>query len=167
MTNYINNIAVDLNIYDNWPEPIKNCCAVYVPPIDNDLHHLFIINEKDGFLAKNVIESYELPRIPEVLALINFRINENQEAPVQGLMVKENIRDSGVGKFLCILTRTWVAENLNAKIYSPENDRSIEVEKILIDIALEYNENSIKLATTDGEYKTIDQIEDLNTELGI
>lgn len=167
MTDFINNIAVDLDIYNKWPGAIEDCSIMYVGPKNNYLHHIFLIKEKDGFPAKNIIISDSLPFIPEILARLSFYIEENKDAPVTNLFVNEELRSQGVGKFLCIISRTWVAENLDAKIYSPENERSPEVQNILIDIAIEYNEDSIKIMTLDGEYKTIDEITDLEKELGI
>jgi hypothetical protein len=159
MTDYINNIAVDLDIYNNWPEPIKDCAAIFIPENDESAAQLAIINSTDGHPKGQITPADELPS--NYHARILWREN-GVDALVYGLEVKDSLQNLGIGKFLCILARTWVAENFGARIISPESFRAQNVENILKKIAVEYEEDSIMLQTQNGDYKSFGEIKNEN-----
>lgn len=165
MTDYINNIAVDLDIYSKWPEELKDMSIVFVPKTDQNPYNLIIVSASDQYPAKQVVELEEFPDTHfhgRILWII-----DGEKAPVSGIFIEPEYRNHGVAKFLCILARTWVAEKFNVKIFSPELFRTGEVEEILKSIAIEYNEKDLVVRTVDGEYKPFGEINDLQEELGV
>lgn len=165
MTDYINDIAVDLDIYSKWPEKIKDLGIVYVPEDSDNPNNLILVRSSDEYPAMEITELLDFPET-EFLGRIMWK-NFGDLSPVSGLVITEEYQDIGVAKFLCVLARTWVAEKFNSKIYAPEEFRSIEVEEILKQIAVEYNEQSLVVKTIDGEYKVFSEISDPEQELGV
>lgn len=164
MTDYINNIAVDLDIYSKWPEELKNKCIVFVPETDENPNNLIIIESSEQYPERQVIE---LENFPDAYfyGRIMWR-TDGENAPVSGIFIEPEYRNQGIAKFLCVLARTWAAEKFNVKIFSPELFRTEEVEQILKQIAIEYDEKDLVVRTSDGGYKPFGEIVNIEKELG-
>jgi hypothetical protein len=153
MKNFINGIQIDETIYDNWPEALKDCAAVYVPEKTDSPHNLIIIKSSETYPSQTIKELEEFPE-EKIIARILW-VEDEKNAPVVGLEVNEDYQNMGVGTFLCILARTWVAEKFSVSIMAPEFYRSPPVEQILKTIVNDYKEETILLRTSDGKYKTL------------
>lgn len=162
MTDFIDNIAVDLDIYNKWPDEIKYSWAGVYQEDGIDISLLYIIQTEE-FLPRTVQKLDRLPDMENVVAYISW-FNDEINVSVSALYVNPDFRENGIGKFICILARTWVAENLGLKIYASTYSRTAEVESILLNIALEYNEDTLVVKTNDGEYKEFSEV-DKETEI--
>lgn len=134
MTDYIDDIPVDFSIYENWPEIIKNCAAVHFKETTILPSYLFIVKGM-GLTPKSINEIDTLDGVNAV-ARISWR-EDDERCYAFELYVDPEYRGQGVGTFLSILTRTWVADKLGKRAI-PNAPLSDQVSSILNHIKQEY-----------------------------
>lgn len=116
---YLNDIAIDTDVYDHWPEVINDCWAAYFPGSALAPASMAIINTS-AHSARTVVEiESDRPisdgNIARLIFSFSDRENDNR-AFIHGVFVEDDFRLQGVATFLVVLTRTWVAQTLGKSI---------------------------------------------------
>lgn len=134
MTDFIDDIPVDLSVYNNWPEIIQNCAAAYYHGNHISPSYLFIVKNM-GFDPRSINELDSLDGVNAV-ARIAWREDDNKYYAFE-LYVDPEYRNQGVGTFLSVLTRTWAADKMGKRAI-PNGFMSEDIINLLDNIKEEY-----------------------------
>lgn len=134
MTDFIDDIPVDLSIYDNWPEIIQDCAAAHYQEDMVSPSYLFIVKNM-GFEPQSINELDSLDGINSI-ARMAWREDEEKYYAFE-LYVEPEYRNNGVGTFLSVLTRTWSADKMGKRAI-PNGFMSESIINLLENIKEEY-----------------------------
>lgn len=137
-------IIIDESIYNSWPSVLDGCFIVIDEDKSKDNVMLLVV--KSSLYPEssiNNIDSFKEYYNDQVMAYMKWWYDqENSVALVTAINVNEKYRNNGIATFLCILSRTWVAENREMKISAEDGSVFPEVKHILDNIIDKYGENT-------------------------
>ena len=135
---YIDGIAIDPDIYNNWPAALEESWIGFFPGSE-DTPACFIV-AVDGVTKKQIIE---LSTLPDVYcpAKMNVWTPENNQATmlVYGIWVQPEWRLKGVASFLLVIARTWLAETQGVKLMAQQTNLNSESSATLQAVQNRYN----------------------------
>jgi GNAT superfamily N-acetyltransferase len=134
VTDYIDDIAVDFSIYENWPDIINECAALYYEENQVSPSYLFIVKDQN-IEPRSINTITSLDNISAV-ARMSWRSDEEKFYAFE-LYVEPEYRSSGVGTFLSVLTRTWAADKMGKRAI-PSGPLSDDIINLLDNIKEKY-----------------------------
>lgn len=135
---YIEDIAIDPDIYNNWPAALQKSWIGFFPG-SGDTAACFIVGV-DESANKQVVELSTLPNV-YCPAKMNIFAPEGQNDVmlVYGIWVQPEWRLKGVASFLLVVARTWLAETQGVKLMVQQKSLNSESSATLQSVQNRYN----------------------------
>lgn len=135
---YIDGIAIDPNIFNNWPTALEETWIGFFPGTEENSACFFV--GVDDSANKKIIELLDLPDV-YCPAKMNVWTPEDDKniMLVYGIWVQPEWRRRGVASFLLVAARTWLAETKGVKLMAQQTNLNSESSATLQAVQNRYN----------------------------
>lgn len=135
---YLGDVAIDPEVYSNWPEVASDCWISYHAGSGEAPPHFAVVRDEKN-LSRSLVEN-ELPVSDNVIAKLVYGDSATDDRSfIQSVWVMDEFRRRGLATFLGTFVRTWLAENKNRRLVAAFGSATPVAQLVVDSVAESYD----------------------------